>query len=200
MKNTLLTLSACVAFVLAGCAQEDRGAGQGTTANPSADREVTANEAATQAPEGMPQTQSSTATETGMPAMPDSVNPRSKLMAGTTPGPDGKPFLVDGAGTAVYALEGDRDGSKCTGECVQAWPPMLVADTQPSSSGTLPGGANMGSIKRPEGTLQITYNGQPLYHYAADTGQGSTAGHGVKDKWGQWALLSPQGERVAVTR
>lgn len=194
MNKTMLTMGVITALALGACAQEDRGQGQGTAVDPSADRSITPREAASQAPEAMPETQSSTATETPMAGMPANTNAPATLAASSTSGPDGRPHLVDGAGVAVYMVEGDTDGTKCTGECLQAWPPLLVTDTRPAPSGSLPAGANVGSIKRPDGSTQVTYNGHPLYHYAADTGRGRTAGHGVKDQWGRWSLLTPQGE------
>lgn len=100
--------------------------------------------------------------------------------------------LTDSAGMALYHLEGDRDGSKCTGECVQAWPPVLMQGTQPSGAAGLQGGM-IATIARPDRTQQVTYNGMPLYRYAADGGAGATNGHGVKDKFGTWHLVSAQG-------
>jgi predicted lipoprotein with Yx(FWY)xxD motif len=107
------------------------------------------------------------------------------------------PYVANSAGTAVYAVAGDTDGSKCTGECTQAWPPMLVEDAMPSDSPGLDA-SMVGVVQRADGSTQVAYNGHPLYRYGADTGAGRTAGHGVSDKWGHWSLLSPQGERLAA--
>ncbi|HEY4556322.1 MAG TPA: hypothetical protein VIG68_07820 [Lysobacter sp.] len=186
-----------VAFALSGC-QQDRDTA--TAANPNPGHEVTPNEAASQAPAAPPQTQSTAQTETGMPGAPEQAAGGQGItfMASQTPGPGGAPYLVDTAGTAVYILEGDRDGTKCTGECQSTWPPVTIDKAQAAASGTLPAAANMGTVQRADGTVQVTYNAQPLYRYAADSGRGSTAGHGVKDKWGQWRLLNPQGEPIAA--
>lgn len=107
------------------------------------------------------------------------------------------PYVANSAGTAVYAVAGDTDGGKCTGECIQAWPPMLVEDAMPSDSPGLDA-SMVGVVQRADGSTQVTYNGHPLYRYGADTGVGRTAGHGVSDKWGHWSLLSPQGEPIAA--
>lgn len=105
------------------------------------------------------------------------------------------PYLANAAGNALYALEGDADGSKCTGACLEAWPPLLAMDAMPSAGTNLP--ANLvGTIKRADGSMQVTYNRHLLYRYAADTGAGRTAGHDVKDQWGEWYLLDPQGELI----
>lgn len=106
--------------------------------------------------------------------------------------------LVDSAGTAVYHLAGDRDGSKCVGDCLVAWPPVLVSNVQPSGAAGLQG-AMISTTPRPDGSTQVTYNGLPLYRYAADGGAGSANGHGVKDKYGTWHLVSAQGTPIAAS-
>lgn len=103
--------------------------------------------------------------------------------------------LATSAGSAVYYVEGDTDGSACTGDCTRAWPPVLAGDTMPSASAGLQAGM-MGTITRDDGARQLTYNGHPLYRYAADTAAGVTAGHGVQDQWGHWQLVGPDGEPV----
>jgi predicted lipoprotein with Yx(FWY)xxD motif len=52
-------------------------------------------------------------------------------------------------------------------------------------------------VSRSDGSRQVTYNGHPLYRYAGDGGAGKTNGHGTKDAYGTWYLVSPQGARVA---
>lgn len=102
------------------------------------------------------------------------------------------PHLTDSAGQALYVLEGNADGSRCDAACEDAWPPVLADDAEPIAS---PGGLGplLGSMPRGDGGLHVTYQDQPLYRYAADSGVGATAGHGVDDQWGSWSLLSPEG-------
>ena len=105
------------------------------------------------------------------------------------------PYLANAAGNALHALEGDADGSKCAGACLEAWPPLLAIGAMPSAGMNLP--ANLvGTIKRADGSMQVTYNRHPLYRYAADPGAGRTTGHDVTDQWGEWYLLDPQGELI----
>lgn len=104
-------------------------------------------------------------------------------------------YLVDGAGRALYMLEGDRAGEKCTGDCLKAWPPVLMETAQPTGETGLPG-AMISTAARPDGSRQVTYNGHPLYRYAADAAPGQVQGHGVKDSYGSWYLVSPQGGKV----
>ena len=103
--------------------------------------------------------------------------------------------LVDGAGQALYVLEGNDDGSRCDAACEDAWPPVQAEETQPLAG---PGGyeTRLGTMPRPDGGLHVTYHGQPLYRYAADSGVGATAGHGVEDQWGAWSLVTPEGPPV----
>lgn len=123
------------------------------------------------------------------------ASPSNALMLATA-GAD-HPYLADPTGRALYYLEGDKDGSRCTGACTEAWPPYLI-DTEaaiPSASGNLQA-ALVATVRRADGTTQVTYNRHPLYRYAADAGIGRTAGHGVKDQWGQWHLLAADGSPV----
>lgn len=110
---------------------------------------------------------------------------------------EGQPgaYLTDSAGSSLYTLEDDSDGSGCVDACLDAWPPLLVGDVAPSGSERMQAGM-VGTIERADGSSQVTYNGHPLYRYAADTGTGRTAGHGVEDQWGHWYLVTPEGERM----
>jgi|SRR5690606_6732851 len=103
--------------------------------------------------------------------------------------------LVDASGNALYALRGNQDGSKCDATCESAWPPVVAHASRPTASpGMQPG--MLGALPREGGTLQMTYDGNPLYRYAGDMGQASTAGHGVSDKWGDWFLVGPDGALI----
>jgi predicted lipoprotein with Yx(FWY)xxD motif len=108
------------------------------------------------------------------------------------------PYVADRAGVALYALEGDTDGSGCTGECTQTWPPVLVEGATPSDSAGLQAGM-VGVVQRSDGSQQVAYNGHPLYRYGGDAGAG-TAGHGVSDKWGHWSLIGPDGAPLSAGR
>jgi len=54
----------------------------------------------------------------------------------------------------------------------------------------------LGTIKRADGTTQVTYNGMPLYYYAQDKKAGSTMGEELKQFGGKWYLVSPEGKEV----
>lgn len=100
--------------------------------------------------------------------------------------------LVDASGNALYALEGNQDGSKCDMTCESAWPPVVAHSSQPTTAPGLQPGM-LGTLPREGGGMQVTYDGNPLYRYAGDMGAASTAGQGVSDKWGNWRLMGSDG-------
>ena len=105
------------------------------------------------------------------------------------------PFLADSDRRAVYALDGDTDGSGCAGDCLKQWAPVYAPTGEPDlGSGLAP--VLAGVITRADGTTQMSYNGHPLYHYVGDTTRGDTTGHDLRDDWGHWSLLTPQGQPV----
>jgi predicted lipoprotein with Yx(FWY)xxD motif len=96
-------------------------------------------------------------------------------------------ILVNSQGMTLYHLSGEQDGKFiCTGSaCLGVWHPLIA----PSSS--TPGGevGSLGTVKRPEGTLQVTYKGAPLYTFAQDKQAGETNGQGIKDV-GTWSAVT----------
>ncbi len=91
-------------------------------------------------------------------------------------------FLADDAGRTVYAFTKDsKDTTVCYDKCEQAWPPLLTLG-QPTLAGSVTASL-VGSIQRKDGTMQVTYNGDPLYYYAKDQKPGDTIGEGVGTVW-----------------
>jgi predicted lipoprotein with Yx(FWY)xxD motif len=192
MKLHPMKCSALAAMIALSACNQDQAGDAGVDAAP--EPTTTPSEAATQTPEPMPQTQPSSTTATPGTGGPGAAGQVS-VMASQVAGPGGGSYITDAAGMAVYMLEGNTGGSKCTGACIEAWPPLLATAAQPTAGGGLQPDM-LSTIKRPDGSTQLTYNGHPLHHYAADGGAGRTSGQGVKDQWGTWYLLSPQGEPV----
>jgi predicted lipoprotein with Yx(FWY)xxD motif len=80
----------------------------------------------------------------------------------------------------LYTRNLDTAGtSTCTGSCVVIWLPYAP----PSTSLSLPGNAtgSLGLIVRDDGTLQVIYNGMPLYLYTGDFKAGDANGAGISD-------------------
>lgn len=93
-------------------------------------------------------------------------------------------ILVGPAGMALYMFKKDTtpDVSTCVDTCAQNWPPLTVK----SADELVPGVNLLGkfnTFKRADGTLQVSYNGMPLYYYAKDKALGDTTGEKVGDNW-----------------
>jgi predicted lipoprotein with Yx(FWY)xxD motif len=109
---------------------------------------------------------------------------------------DKSPFgrvLFDSNGQVIYAFENDgRNRSRCTSEdCVKAWPPVLTRE--PPTAGAGIDAALLGTIRRGDGMLQVTFNGRPLYFYEHE-GPGEVRCHNVDLHGGLWWVLTPRGE------
>lgn len=95
----------------------------------------------------------------------------------------------------VYLFEADRSGaSNCSEACVAAWPPVTTS-AAPSASGAA-SSADLGTIKRSDGTMQVTYKGHPLYYFVKDKDSGDSYGEGVKAFGASWYVLAPSGSKV----
>ena len=93
----------------------------------------------------------------------------------------------------VYLFEGDKgERSGCTGACASVWP--AVTGKAKAASGAM--SSDLGAIKRPDGTTQVTYKGHPLYLYAKDGDAGDAYGEGIKSFGAEWYALAPSGKKV----
>ncbi len=98
-------------------------------------------------------------------------------------------FLTDGQGRTLYVfLKDTMNTSNCNGGCAQTWPP-LTAQAKPSVGDGLKADL-VGTIQRQDGSMQVTYNGHPLYHYAPDQKPGDTNGQGIG---GVWFVVTAEG-------
>ncbi|HEX3262069.1 MAG TPA: hypothetical protein VHR37_00295 [Solirubrobacterales bacterium] len=89
--------------------------------------------------------------------------------------------LVDSNGMALYTPEQEASGKiLCTGACNSFWMPV-AAHGNVTSSGSVPG--KLGTVKRPDGSMQVTYNGKPLYTFSQDQ-PGQVTGDGFQDAFG----------------
>ena len=86
-------------------------------------------------------------------------------------------------GHTLYRLTTETGGQiKCTGSCTSAWPPLTVTPGEtPMLASGLKG--TISTVMRPDGSTQVTYEGHPLYYYAADTSAGEAEGQGVGGVW-----------------
>ncbi len=95
----------------------------------------------------------------------------------------------------VYIWEQEpTDEAECYGECAAAWPPVLTTG-KPVAAGRVKD-ALLGTTTRRDGSIQVTYNGHPLYYYAHE-GPGEVECHNISTHGGLWWVIMPAGERVA---
>jgi predicted lipoprotein with Yx(FWY)xxD motif len=94
--------------------------------------------------------------------------------------------LVDAQGMMLYHLTGEGNGKFiCTSSaCLSVWHPVAVP-----AGGTAGSVGSLTVIKRPDGTSQVAYNGEPLYTFASDTSPGEAKGQGLKDV-GTWTTVT----------
>ena len=111
------------------------------------------------------------------------------------------PVLVDGQGITLYLYATDHRGSpsRCYNICAIQWPPLI-----------LPSGVNapvvgpginpklLGTAPRTDGTLQITYNGWPLYLWPPDHSPGTATGQALTNAGGLWYVVDPAGSAVTT--
>lgn len=109
------------------------------------------------------------------------------------------PILVDSSGMSLYAFLGDTQNggtSACDADdgCIAGWPPLVSQDGPVAGDGV--DATLLSTITRDDGTLQVTYNGWPLYHFSGDAAPGDTNGQGLEEFGGLWFLVSPAGEAI----
>ena len=104
-------------------------------------------------------------------------------------------ILFDGRGRALYAFTRDArgGGSRCYGACAKAWP-VYFAQRRPLA-GTSVKRSLIGTTRRRDGRLQVTYAGRPLYYYVGD-GVGRVKCQGVAEFGGTWLVVRPNGQLV----
>jgi predicted lipoprotein with Yx(FWY)xxD motif len=108
----------------------------------------------------------------------DSAPPALGIEVATTPLGQ---ILVDGAGMTLYAFTNDTDGtSTCVDACATTWPPFVSDAVEPAAALDI---ELFDQIERDDGSLQIVYNGHPLYLFAGDAAAGETNGQGFNDAW-----------------
>lgn len=106
-------------------------------------------------------------------------------------------FLVDGHGRTLYLFQKDKTAkSRCSGACANDWPPVLTTRKTTSSGSARK--ALLGTSRRSDGTMQVTYKGHPLYTYAGDAKAGDTNGQGVSAFGARWYAVTPSGKRVGA--
>lgn len=105
------------------------------------------------------------------------------------------PIVHDGAGFTLYRFDKDSprpSESNCDGPCATTWPPVLVRNGSRIFVDGVPT-AQIGIVKRHDGSRQVTIGGWPVYRFSGDKAAGQTNGEGVG---GTWFAVSPTGGKV----
>ena len=105
-------------------------------------------------------------------------------------------IVVNAQGLTLYHLTSERGTIKCSGRCATAWPPVLAPTKGKPTLGPGLAASKLGTIKRPDGKVQVTYNKFPLYRYYLDGKTGQAKGEDVTFGTGTWYAISPAGRIV----
>jgi predicted lipoprotein with Yx(FWY)xxD motif len=93
----------------------------------------------------------------------------------------------------VYLFEADKSTkSTCMSACASAWPPVIGKPEATNQAKS----ADLSTTTRPDGQLQVTYKGHPLYYFVKDKDAGDTYGQGLDNFGAEWYVLSPSGNKV----
>lgn len=104
-------------------------------------------------------------------------------------------ILVDSRGITLYDFPPDKAGkSTCYGACAALWPPLLTKAKPQAGPGVK--ASLLGTTRRKDGKLEVTYNGHPLYYFVTDRKPGQTTGQGVNQFGAPWWVLSPAGKEI----
>jgi predicted lipoprotein with Yx(FWY)xxD motif len=171
MKRRLGVIALCLAMsLLAGCGGDDGGSDSSSPTGQTTPTQPTAGENAGQS----------------------ASKPRgAKITLGSS---EFGRMLFNSRKQAIYIFERDqKNQSNCYGECAAAWPPVYTRGEPQAGNGVK--ASLLGTTKRRDGRLQVTYAGKPLYYYAHE-GPGEVKCHNVNLNGGFWWVVGPDGERL----
>ncbi len=104
-------------------------------------------------------------------------------------------ILVDGSGKTLYLFEKDTTtASTCYHACATYWPPLLTKDAPKAGAGV--NASLLGTTRRSDGTLEVTYAGHPLYYVITDHNPGDASGQAVNNFGAAWFVLGPDGKKI----
>ena len=103
--------------------------------------------------------------------------------------------IANAQGHTLYLFRADKGTtSACYGKCATFWPPLLTTGTPTAMAGVK--ASLLGTTKRKDGKLQVTYKGHPLYTFLEDKQAGQTAGEGSNGFGAKWYALAPSGATI----
>jgi predicted lipoprotein with Yx(FWY)xxD motif len=165
------------------------GAGNGATDRPTRTRLLAAAGVAALAIGAAACSSSSTSAGSGPPSSASAPGAAGSGTALKTATINGVRVVTNAHGFTLYSFAPDTAAaSKCNGACAQIWPPA----TGPVTAGQGVTG-KVGTITRSDGSTQATYDGHPLYTYAADTAPGQARGNNLNVNGGLWHEITVLG-------
>jgi predicted lipoprotein with Yx(FWY)xxD motif len=104
--------------------------------------------------------------------------------------------LFGPGGRVVYLFAPDhRSKSTCYGTCARFWHPLLTSGAPVAGPGVK--ATLLGTTTRKDGSVQVTYNGHPLY-FDNMTGESNAAGEigcqHLDVNGGIWLIVKPNGQ------
>jgi predicted lipoprotein with Yx(FWY)xxD motif len=104
-------------------------------------------------------------------------------------------ILVDSKGITLYDFVKDKGtASACYGACAALWPPLTTSGKPIAGRGVR--ASLLGTTKRKDGKLEVTYGGHPLYYFVTDRKPGQSTGQGVNQFGGPWWVISRAGKEI----
>jgi predicted lipoprotein with Yx(FWY)xxD motif len=171
-RSTVSLLAPLIVALLAGCGSSSSSSTSSSAPASAAASTTTAAKTTT------------AATSTGPPAV--ITTKKNKLGTVLASGP---------RKMTVYLFEADHGTtSACMGKCAEVWPPVTTGGS-PHGTGRVVASI-LGTVKRPDGSLQVTYKGHPLYFFKKDGDAGDAYGQGSKAFGAGWYVLAPSGAKI----
>jgi predicted lipoprotein with Yx(FWY)xxD motif len=168
----------CSVVLVAGCGGEGERDSEGTASTANAADATPAN------------------TDSGASTSPVTTNHKTGVKGTTVKVVSSQygPVVADNRGEAFYLFASEKSArSECYGTCAQRWPPVIANGTPRAAAG---GHSRLlGTTRRTDGKVQLTYAGHPMYYYAGDA-PGRILCQGVNEFGGLWLVVRPSGKPV----
>ena len=120
---------------------------------------------------------------------PEPAKPGTRIVASDS---EFGQMLFDKTGQAIYLFDVETTSKpRCYDACAEAWPPVLTKGDPVAGRGVK--NSLLGTTKRADGTLQVTYNDHPLYYYAHE-GKREVKCHDIFLNGGNWYVVQPGGD------
>ena len=102
--------------------------------------------------------------------------------------------IFTGQNRSIYLFARDRGKSTCYGACAKAWPPVLTKGAPVAGKGV--NAKRLGTVRRTDGTTQVTYAGHPLYRFTNDKKAFQITCQNVSQFGAKWLVITPAGKAV----